>query len=157
MKKPFWKYLVNTIIVANCILYLIILYYFTIGKSIGGAVNGTVHAANIIPFKTISEYLSYIVQDGGRRNIAILNLAGNVLLTIPLAVYIAYFIKLFRKLWKVIGGSLVIILAIEITQLTTGHGTFDIDDVLLNLVGVIIGYGLWKIKPVQWLTEKCQL
>lgn len=157
MKKPLWKWLLNFLILISCIFYLMILYYFTIGKSSGGPVNGTAQAVNLVPFKTISEYVSYIVYGGDKRNIAISNLMGNVVLTIPMAVYIAYFIKRFRKFWRVIFVSLVAILAIETIQFITGHGTLDVDDVLLNLVGSAIGYGFWKLKPIQWLTMKCQL
>lgn len=157
MKKPLWKYLVNILIAGSCIVYLVILYYFTIGKSPAGPVNVSTRIVNLIPFRTIAEYISFIVHGGGKRNIAILNLAGNILLTIPLAVYIAYFIRPFRKLWKVVCVSLAVIIAIELTEYITGRGTLDIDDVILNLVGAIIGYGFWKLRPIQWITEKCQL
>ena len=37
----------------------------------------------------------------------------------------------------------------EKTQ-TEGLG-FDVDDIILNMLGAIIGYGIWKLKPVQKL------
>lgn len=62
MKKPLWKYFVNIFIAVSCAVYLLILYYFAIGKSSAVAVNGSVHSANLIPFKTIAEYIFFIVH-----------------------------------------------------------------------------------------------
>lgn len=157
MKSPVWKYLINAVILGSAILYLYLLYYFTIGKYPTGSANIFARSVNVVPFKTITEYLSFIVHGGGKRNIAIINLVGNIVLTMPLAVYIAYFVKPLRRIWKTILAAFVVIISIEVIQFFTGRGSMDVDDVLLNLLGAIVGYGIWKIKPIQWIAEKCQM
>lgn len=158
MKKPLWKIIVNIVIVLSCIVYLAALYYFTIGKVPylpGLTVNR--HLANFVPFRTIVEYMSEIGQGGGTGRIAVRNLGGNLILTLPLAIYLAYFFKPLRKLWKTLAVSLLVILGIELFQLLSGRGSFDVDDIILNLLGSAAGYGIWKTRPAQWITKALQL
>lgn len=96
--------------------------------------------ANFIPFKTILPYLL------GYKGwiIAGINLVGNVGLLVPIG-FIAPFI--FRNMtWK---QSLILAvvsgLAIEGMQVLFQVGIFDIDDVILNALGVIIGYWVCKV------------
>ena len=96
--------------------------------------------SNFIPFYRIYYYASgqdpYLV--------GLLNIAGNILLFIPMGFFLPYFLKRIRQ------GRLSIIitaftsLSIEILQLLTATGEFDIDDVLLNSCGGMIGYFLFR-------------
>lgn len=40
-----------------------------------------------------------------------------------------------------------IILFVEVIQFLFGRGSFDIDDIILNMVGIFIGYVIWKFVP----------
>lgn len=158
MKRSFWKILVNIIIGFSGIVYLFALYYFTIGKiPYLPGLTGNLHLANFVPFKTIAEYISFVGQGGAKRRIAIVNLIGNLILTVPLAIYLPFFIKHLRSLWKTMSISLLVILAIEFYQLISGRGSFDVDDIILNLLGATAGYGIWKTRPAQWITARIQL
>lgn len=99
----------------------------------GGTDGG--HPANFMPFKTILPYLL------GYKGwiIAGINLVGNVGLLVPVG-FLAPFV--FRHMtWK---KALVLAiasgLAIEIMQGVFRVGIFDIDDVILNGLGVMAGY-----------------
>lgn len=92
--------------------------------------------ANLVPFKTILPYLL------GYKGwiIAGINLAGNVGLLVPIGFLLPF---VYRDVtWK---KSLILAaaagLAIEGLQVAFRVGIFDIDDVLLNALGVMIGYG----------------
>ncbi|MFD0679211.1 MULTISPECIES: VanZ family protein [unclassified Paenibacillus] len=69
----------------------------------------------------------------------------NFILLLPLGVYIRYY---FRKKWLVaIGAGFVVSLFFEVTQLTGLYGIyncpyriFDVNDLLLNTSGVLVGY-----------------
>ena len=68
---------------------------------------------------------------------------GNILLFVPLG----YFVSHYCKLRSVIGITIVSLLSsatIEITQHFIGRSV-DIDDVILNVLGGIVGYLLYKI------------
>jgi glycopeptide antibiotics resistance protein len=92
--------------------------------------------ANFLPFKTISSYL----LDDHVRLIAILNLAGNVLLFVPIGFLAAF---LHRKMtWPVsVVLGVVAGLAIEGMEAMLRAGVFDVDDLILNALGVTTGYG----------------
>ena len=140
------KKALHILITASFIIYLFALFYLTIGKSGAVMINGMEQRANLIPFHTIKNYLKQIT-----RLHAMVNLVGNLLLLLPMAIYLPYFIKALRKLWKDTLAILAIILIIEITEYISKRGSFDVDDIILNLLGAMIGYGIWKLKPLQKL------
>ena len=103
--------------------------------------NQSYDSYNLVPFETVSFYLSGEVAP----LVAIYNLAANIGLFIP---YGTAFLLLSKK-----RPSTVVLLAvpvagiaiIEVTQWLTGRGSLDIDDLLLNVAGVIIGYALTPV------------
>ena len=100
---------------------------------------------NIIPFRTIYEYLS-------SENIksAVINLVGNIVMFIPLGFFLTEFIKKCIRIRFLIIYTLIIIFTVEIIQLVTLTGSFDIDDIFLNISGAVIGFiihrGVFKNK-----------
>jgi len=52
----------------------------------------------------------------------------------------------------------ILLFVIEVIQLVTRRGSFDIDDIVLNMLGALIGFGIWKTIFVQkLLNEKTQI
>ena len=89
--------------------------------------------ANFIPFKEIFRY------DLGSR-LFIKNILGNMIMFIPMGIFIKKFLDLDNK--KIVVLLLFIIsMTIEVTQLIIGR-VYDIDDVLLNIIGGFIGFAL---------------
>ena len=100
----------------------------------GGSQEGT---PNLIPFKTIFYYLQ------GHKGflIASINILGNIIALVPLGFLVPFFIQNMK--WnKILWLSIIAGLLIELTQLVLHIGIFDIDDVILNGMGVVIGF--WK-------------
>lgn len=92
--------------------------------------------SNFIPFKTIIYYISG--NEGFR--IAIANIIGNIAAFIPLGFLLPIIFKRMRKLPKIILTSFSVSLLFEVIQLLIAIGSFDIDDILLNVFGSLIGY-----------------
>ena len=150
MKKEIsGKKAIRIIVIASFVIYVLALYYFTIGKSVPIIINGEKHRANLIPFQTIANYINMIVKGNSLTGLAVINLAGNLLLLLPMALYLPFFIKALRGFWKDMLVVFGIILLIEIIEYVTARGSFDVDDIILNMLGAVIGYGIWKLKPVQ--------
>lgn len=63
-----------------------------------------------------------------KNKIIFINLFGNILLFIPLGYY------------KGIIKSILIVIIIELLQLLFKRGVFDIVDIILNTIGIILGY-----------------
>lgn len=91
---------------------------------------------NLIPFYSIMEYIS-----GNSANIkafAFSNVVGNIVVFIPLGTYLS----LFKNDKRVITNLLFIFavsLFVEIIQGLLGIGASDIDDIILNCLGGLIG------------------
>lgn len=76
---------------------------------------------------------------------AVINLVGNVVMFVPLGYFPAHIFPQMRRFFRMLLLSIGVIVAVELTQLATGLGSCDIDDLILNLPGVILGWLLWRV------------
>lgn len=103
---------------------------------------------NLIPFKTIIEYI--VRQD----RVALINLFGNIIAFAPMGLFLPLLFKKQKKTFFFILTNIIIVLVIEILQFLSLSGSFDIDDLILNIGGALIIYSLYKIKKVNQLIDK---
>lgn len=94
---------------------------------------------NLVPFKSISSAINSYMRIGIEPSV---NLVGNIIIFVPMGLLIPLIINKPSFL-KTIGISFVTILGIEIIQFITCLGIADIDDVILNIAGCVIGYTLY--------------
>jgi glycopeptide antibiotics resistance protein len=96
---------------------------------------------NLIPFHSISEYISG--SSANLKKFAYANVVGNVLIFIPLGVYLS----LFKRKSKIIMNLMLIFivsLGVELIQGLLAIGTADVDDIILNVAGGWIGIFVYK-------------
>lgn len=74
-----------------------------------------------------------------------INLIGNVALFIPTGILLPFLYKRLNNFFKVVGTGMLISLIIEITQIPIYDRACDIDDLILNSLGVIIGYLIYLL------------
>lgn len=91
--------------------------------------------ANFIPFKTIRMYIDYSYKLNSFEN-----LVGNIVVFIPFGLLFPYVHRSGRKFLVMFFNVLLLVLGIEIFQLFSAFGVFDVDDILLNCAGAVIGY-----------------
>ncbi len=99
---------------------------------------------NIVPFTEIKRYM-YLFRDGNYEIYAIMNLFGNLILFMPFGFFIP---ALFHKkylLIRVILHSFFLSVSVELIQLISRVGSFDIDDIILNTIGGIVGFIVYII------------
>ena len=103
---------------------------------------------NLKPFATIKRYISLLQNstDPALLRHAIVNLAGNVVMFVPLGFFLPRLFPVFRRFFKTFFVCVMLILSVELTQYAFMLGTCDIDDLILNTVGICIGYLLSRIK-----------
>ena len=91
---------------------------------------------NFIPFQEILRYniTSHLFWK---------NVIGNMLMFLPFGFFVSYYINV-DKVHLPFMLVLVTSLAIEIVQMMIGI-VFDVDDIILNLIGGILGYLIYKI------------
>lgn len=93
---------------------------------------------NLIPFRSISPYLRDITEPYAFKNIA-----ANIVSFISLGFFISN--KNPKNVFKALIICLGVILSIELIQLFFKIGFFDVDDIILNFIGSLIGMGINKI------------
>jgi glycopeptide antibiotics resistance protein len=91
---------------------------------------------NLIPFHSIMEYISG--SSDTLRRFAFGNVVGNIVIFIPLGIYLPLFKKDKRVLVNLI-FIFIVSLFVEIIQGLLGIGVSDIDDIILNCFGGWIG------------------
>lgn len=99
---------------------------------------------NLRPGSEIRRFLR-VWNDPMYHRAAIVNVIGNIVMFIPLGFGLPWAHEGLRRFWKTLLLSAGIIILVEITQLVTLLGHCDIDDLILNLIGVAAGYLLWRI------------
>lgn len=105
--------------------YLICLFYVVTFEDVNWS------TSNFIPFKEITRY-----KFGSPAFIK--NVIGNIIMFVPLGFFLGYFCKIKKKKWLFL-LILLISTSIECMQDYIGR-VFDIDDILLNIVGGLLGY-----------------
>ncbi len=95
---------------------------------------------NLIPFASIKLFLKMYANHPWA---AAVNLAGNIVIFVPFGVLIPL---VFGGGW---GRMLVLfvsaIVVLECSQLLLHRGSLDVDDLLLNVLGAMMGYGCLRI------------
>ena len=141
-------------------LYLLLLVTLTLFDSIWGRnginlVNANINykqyfenTVNLVPFKTIMMYIKQFDSMYDTRTV-LFNLLGNIIALMPMAFFLPLLFKKQSKFRNFVLTITGIILLIEFLQLITSSGRFDIDDLILNLSGALIMYGIIKIKSVN--------
>lgn len=129
-KKPFVLY--KEIFLLFFLIYILCLFQIVTFEDQSLYIGGN----NLVPFKEIMRY-----KLGSR--LFIKNVIGNVVLFIPYGIFASLYAKLekpFHALCLVFFASVTV----ETTQLLIGR-VFDIDDIILNVIGGLIGYGIYKV------------
>lgn len=109
-----------------------------------GYITAISEKVNLIPFRTIAEFVKGL-SDTGRNGAAVINLYGNVIMFVPLGFFIPAVFPKARSLRRCMLVSLAVLVCVEVIQFVTLLGSLDIDDIILNLAGVLVGYGFFKI------------
>jgi glycopeptide antibiotics resistance protein len=115
------------------LMYSLILFYVVTFQDQNYGTN------NFIPFHEIMRYefcSRYFIH----------NVLGNVIMFLPFGFFVSYILKTKRPL-AIFIITMITSVSIEVTQLLIGR-TFDVDDIILNIFGGMIGYLAYAIGSV---------
>lgn len=123
-------------------VYILFLLYFLIFSDWYGR-SGVLqeYHYNLTPLREIKRFWVY------RRQLGIwsgINLLGNVLVFVPYGFFKPMTEKR-RSFFGTVGGGLVLSLIVEAFQILTKVGRFDVDDLILNTLGVVVGYLIFVV------------
>lgn len=91
--------------------------------------------ANFTLFKTIRMYIDYSYMLNSFEN-----LVGNIVVFVPFGFLLPYVLKRGRNFFVMLINVFLFVLGIEVFQLFSAFGAFDVDDILLNCLGAVLGY-----------------
>ena len=113
------------------IVYILCLFQIVTTQDVSGE-----HGINITLFKELTRY-----ELGSR--LFYRNVIGNIALFIPFGFFTSFYLKLEMKRF-VLFLTMLVSFVIEFIQLNIGRA-FDVDDIILNVVGGFIGYLIYRI------------
>lgn len=96
--------------------------------------------ANFTPFKTIKMYIDYAYKLN-----SVENLAGNVLVFVPFGFLFPLVAEEGEHFFVMLLNAFVFVLGIEVFQLFSAFGAFDVDDILLNCLGAALGVVVYRV------------
>jgi len=128
--------------------YVLLMLWLLFGQRMGVTSPGTYwdqvsSRINLIPLHTITEFWNNL--HGGGRSHAFINLAGNVVMFVPLGFFIPCVFPGADTFRRTLLYSFITVICIEIIQLFTLLGSLDVDDLLLNMIGAAAGFAVCRI------------
>ncbi|GED68553.1 hypothetical protein BRE01_22550 [Brevibacillus reuszeri] len=95
--------------------------------------------------KPLSTLIDYVIHSNRYSAYTLVyNLFGNIALFMPLGMLLPLLFPTFQSIHRIFFTALLASLGIEFLQFLFALGSFDVDDLLLNVVGALLGYGVFK-------------
>lgn len=101
-------------------------------------------AARAIPFRVNLVPLVRLFDFNSTRDF-IWNVVGNTAMLIPSGIILPIVYPSLNRFWKVLAAGALISLCIEVLQLPFASRSSDVDDIILNTLGVAAGYGIYAL------------
>lgn len=109
---------------------------------------------NIIPFRTIASFINGYRKGYIATYAFTYNIFGNVAAFMPFAFFLPLIFKKQRSFPVFIMTMTAIVAFIEILQFITFSGSCDVDDLILNVAGAGLMYGILHIRVLHDIIEK---
>lgn len=133
---------------------ILLVYFLFFSEEYGRHEAYSTYQYNLEPFRELRRYLAYRGQIGNE--LFLINVVGNVVAFMPFGFLLPVMYReqrrevvfqghYFRSFLFVTFLGFLFSLGVETVQLVTRVGCFDVDDLMLNTLGVIIGYIIYYI------------
>lgn len=137
------KKIVRTIGKVLFVLYIVFIIYFLLFSDWYGRSRGMQeYHYNLVLFREIKRFWTYRHQVGLFAMFT--NLFGNVVIFMPFGFFMPVASK-YRSVFSTLFWSFGLSLCVELFQLFFKVGSFDVDDLLLNTIGGVLGYMIFVI------------
>lgn len=131
------------------VIYIIMLLKIVLFKStsltdiVRGHISTSYRSVNLVPFKTVHDFMEMMSNGNFLR--AFSNVFGNIAIFMPLGYLLPLFSSKVKKTSMILLVSLGVSLIFEGLQYTFSLGSMDIDDVILNTLGGVLGYFIYIV------------
>lgn len=155
LKISMMNTILSVILVAYVITLLKVLFFDRTAMSGSHHIySAEMRTYNLVPFETIKLFIRSWNHGYLGKGVILSNILGNILMFFPMVILMWCIFKPLRKHGLVVALNLLIIVAVESLQYVFSVGSCDIDDLILNMIGVIIGYIIVTRKSFQKLCKK---
>ena len=113
--------------------------------------------SNLIPFKSIWNYMSKLNENRINLDIVVKNIVGNLIVLFPMGCFLPCMFKKMRKFKNTLAVCFCVVLIIELLQPLLRIGFFDIDDFIFNLSGASLAFLIVHIPFVNKLLKKSHI
>lgn len=121
------------------------LYFLLFAEGFGRMEARTTYTYNLEFFKEIKRYIKWAAVSENGRHHMMLNVWGNIICFVPFGFLIPIILKKARSGVKIFIMTFLFSFTVEIIQLLLRVGSFDVDDLVLNTLGGVIGYIMFFI------------
>lgn len=134
-------------------IYFVVLFYFLFfSEKMGRTYSERTYHYNLVPLKEISRFLKYVDVLGMQA--VMLNIVGNVAAFVPFGIFLPMYSKGCRRFWKAAYTCFELSLLVEVLQLVAKVGSFDVDDLILNTLGGVLGYLIYRFTMFLFRGDK---
>lgn len=98
---------------------------------------GPPYSYNIVPFDTIRQY--WRAMESFPFRVWGVNLLGNIGVFIPFGILVPIIWVSMRSIGSLLLTIVIALVILEVSQMLLGAGTMDVDDIILNVLGVLCG------------------
>ena len=116
-------------------------------------VQQNISEGNYIPFYTFNFYVTGTDKTRYSKE----NLVGNIVLFFPMGILLPLLFHKVRSFKKIGVISFAISLGLELAQLFGILGNFDVDDLLLNVLGAWLGFGSYLLVKELIMPQSTQI
>lgn len=116
----------------------LLLYFLLFSEHFGRSESFYSYRYNLVPFKEIRRFLRWQKDLGFLR--VFINLGGNILAFLPFGFLLPVFMNRERKFFVTLGIGFFFVGTVELIQVFTKVGCFDVDDIILNMTGIFLGF-----------------
>lgn len=126
------------------VIYMIILVYFLLlSDGFGRSEGYSEYRYNLVPFQEIIRFIKYRAYINS--SIVVINLLGNVVAFMPFGALIRWVVNRRMRWYQAVAYTFLFSLCVELLQLAAKVGVFDVDDLILNTLGGLLGFFVYYI------------
>lgn len=126
------------------VIYMIVLVYFLLLSDGFGRTEGySQYRYNLVPFQEIARFIKYRAYINFSS--VVINLLGNVVAFMPFGALIRWVVDRKMRWFQATGYTFLFSLCVELLQLVARVGVFDVDDLILNTLGGLMGFWIYYL------------
>jgi len=126
------------------VIYMIVLVYFLLLSDGFGRTEGySQYRYNLVPFQEIVRFIKYRAYINFSS--VVINLLGNVVAFMPFGALIRWVVDRKMRWFQATGYTFLFSLCVELLQLVARVGVFDVDDLILNTLGGLMGFWIYYL------------